>query len=61
MVMLQESLLSLMTRLGQSNPYFVRCIKPNVKKVSFLFETEDALRVWVHGIGKKMELAQCIL
>ena len=30
---LQTSLASLMTTLGQSHPYFVRCVKPNEKKV----------------------------
>ena len=30
----KDSLHSLMTILGQSNPYFVRCIKPNMMKVS---------------------------
>ena len=30
---LQTSLTSLMTTLGQSHPYFVRCVKPNEKKV----------------------------
>lgn len=29
----QTSLASLMTTLGQSHPYFVRCVKPNEKKV----------------------------
>ena len=29
----KDSLHSLMTILGQSNPYFVRCIKPNMMKV----------------------------
>ncbi|XP_065192993.1 unconventional myosin-X-like [Sycon ciliatum] len=39
----KESLLSLMTRLGQSNPYFVRCIKPNVKKLAGEFSPETVL------------------
>lgn len=30
---LQTSLASLMTTLSQSHPYFVRCVKPNEKKV----------------------------
>lgn len=30
---LQTSLASLMTALSQSHPYFVRCVKPNEKKV----------------------------
>ena len=34
---MQDSLHSLMTMLGQANPYFVRCIKPNVEKRPDMF------------------------
>lgn len=32
-----------MTELGQANPYFVRCIKPNTKKVPDRFEPQTVL------------------
>ena len=32
-----------MTKLGQSNPYFVRCIKPNIKKVAGDFNSDTVL------------------
>ena len=32
----KDSLHSLMTMLGHANPYFVRCIKPNMTKVRLL-------------------------
>ena len=47
----QTSLASLMTTLGQSHPYFVRCVKPNEKKVcpavSAFFSLATWLKVWM--------------
>lgn len=40
---LQDSLHSLMTTLGQANPYFVRCIKPNGEKVGNSFVPQMVL------------------
>ncbi|XP_041362375.1 unconventional myosin-XV-like isoform X3 [Gigantopelta aegis] len=42
-----ESLLSLIDTMSRCNPYFVRCIKPNVSKTAMLFEedvVQDQLR-----------------
>ncbi|EDO44785.1 predicted protein [Nematostella vectensis] len=36
----KESLASLMTTLGQSHPYFVRCVKPNHKKLPQMFDPQ---------------------
>ena len=47
----QTSLASLMTTLGQSHPYFVRCVKPNEKKVCpaviAFFSLTSWLKVWM--------------
>jgi myosin X len=37
-VQFKDSLTSLMKMLGASNPYFVRCVKPNMQKVPRAFE-----------------------
>ena len=37
-VQFKDSLVSLMKMLGASNPFFVRCVKPNMKKVPREFE-----------------------
>merc|ERR1719272_1689608 len=42
-VQFKTSLASLMKMLGSSNPYFVRCIKPNMKKVPGVFEVPIVL------------------
>ena len=39
----KESLHSLMQTLGQANPYFVRCIKPNGEKVADKFVPQTVL------------------
>ncbi|XP_066496960.1 unconventional myosin-XV [Tiliqua scincoides] len=36
----QQSLLELLEKMERCNPFFVRCIKPNSKKASDLFETD---------------------
>ena len=52
----QTSLAFLMTTLGQSHPYFVRCVKPNEKKVcpavSAFFSLVPWLKVWM-GVPRK--------
>jgi myosin X len=42
-VQFKTSLASLMKMLGSANPYFVRCIKPNMKKVPGVFEVPIVL------------------
>ncbi|KJE90748.1 myosin-X [Capsaspora owczarzaki ATCC 30864] len=39
----KDSLSSLMTALGAAHPYFVRCVKPNMKKVPASFEAPVVL------------------
>ena len=39
----QESLHSLMSTLGQANPYFIRCIKPNSEKAPNYFMPDMVL------------------
>ena len=40
---LQDSLHALMATLGSANPFFVRCIKPNVQKKPDQFEHQVVL------------------
>lgn len=39
-VQFKDSLVSLMKLLSEANPYFVRCLKPNMKKVKDKFEDD---------------------
>lgn len=40
----QDSLHALMATLSVSNPFFIRCIKPNMKKVCFCFTPLSVLK-----------------
>lgn len=42
-VTLQLSLISLMDTIGQTNVHYIRCIKPNEAKVSWVFEPNMVL------------------
>lgn len=45
-ILFQDSLHALMATLSVSNPFFIRCIKPNMEKVSPLFRISTVLAVY---------------
>ena len=55
-----EQLVSLMTTLGQTTPYFVRCIKPNCEKTPQKFVSEYVLpQLRCGGLVEALRIIKC--